>query len=293
MRELTNNHECIYPKTVTVFLDASVYGERRAAHAASLAQRWDSHLVGVYSVYEGVELPPSMSYARGKAAFRQVVDLKQRLEAVAEAKAAEVQGHFQSVCAQLNVSAEFRPIGKEDAAAAVIRNALASDLVVVGCPEPHGLPDSVTVEKLLLTTGVPLLIVPNAWNGEAIGSKIVVGWNSTRQARRAVADAMAFLTTAKSVTVLVVNQDGQYRSGERPGADIARNLGRHGARVAVEEVNSNGFSVTAVILGYAEFNASDLLVVGAYSRARLKEILLGGTTRTLLGQTPMPTLMSR
>jgi nucleotide-binding universal stress UspA family protein len=62
--------------------------------------------------------------------------------------------------------------------------------------------------------------------------------------------------------------------------------------VAVDRVMSRGFAIPAVILGYAEHSASDLLVVGAYSRARLKEVLLGGTTRTLLARPPMPTLIS-
>jgi nucleotide-binding universal stress UspA family protein len=280
------------PKTVTVFLDASPSGRRRAAYAASLAQQWGSHLVGVYAVFVGVELPPSMSYARGQSAYRQVVDCQRQLDSAAEAEAARMGEHFQALCVRLGVSGEFRSIGRENPAQEAIRTALHSDLVVVGCREPHGLPDYLTVEKLLLASGVPLLIVPNDWGG-AIGNRILIGWNSTRQARRAVADAMAFLTAAKSVTILVIDPDAKHPSGERPGADIARHLDRHGAHVAVEQVISRGFSVAAVILGYAEHSASDLLVVGAYSHARLKEILLGGTTRTLLAQTPMPVLISR
>jgi nucleotide-binding universal stress UspA family protein len=135
--------------------------------------------------------------------------------------------------------------------------------------------------------------VPNAWEGETIGNKILIGWNATRQARRAVLDAMAFLVAAKFVTVLVIDPDEGHQHGEERDSNVAACLDRHGAHVALEQLSSRGNSIPAVLLGYAEQSASDLLVVGAYSHARLKERLLGGTTRTLLMNTPMPTLMSR
>jgi len=281
------------PKTITVFLDASPSGKKRAAHAAALAQRWGAHLVGVDVVFAAVVLPASMSYARGDEAFRQVSAYARQLDADAQAAAAQVSEHFRALCAKLNVSGEFRRIGRDHSEEEAIRIALHSDLVVVGHPEPHGLPDFLSVEKLLLTSGAPLLIVPNSWEGETIGNKILIGWNATREARRAVADAMAFLVAAKSVTVLVIDPDDEHRQGEDSGSDIALNLDWHGAHVDVEHVSSRGYSIPAVLLGYAEQSASDLLVVGAYSHARLKELLFGGTTRTLLANTPMPTLMSR
>jgi nucleotide-binding universal stress UspA family protein len=201
--------------------------------------------------------------------------------------------HFLNLCEGLNVLGEFRRIGREHSVEQAIHIAFHSDLVVVGHPEPHGLPEELSVEKLLLACGGPLLIVPNAWEGETIGNKILIGWNATREARRAVADAMAFLVSAKSVTALVIDPDEEPGNGEDRGSDLALCLDRHGAHVGLERVTSRGYSIPAVLLGYAEQGASDLLVVGAYSHARLKELLLGGTTRTLLAKTPMPTLMSR
>ena len=132
-----------------------------------------------------------------------------------------------------------------------------------------------------------------AAKGETIGSRILVGWNATREARRAISDSLNFLVTAKSVTVLVIDPASRHRHGDEPGADIAIQLARHGAHVDVEQVRSSGIPVAQVILCYALKRASDLLVIGAYSHARLKEILLGGVTRTLLAQMPVPVLISR
>jgi nucleotide-binding universal stress UspA family protein len=146
---------------------------------------------------------------------------------------------------------------------------------------------------LLLASGAPLLIVPNAWEGETIGNKVLVGWNATREARRAVGDAMAFLVAAKSVTVLAIDSDEEHQNGDRCDSDAAHCLNRHGARAKFEQLTSRGSSIPAVLLDYAEPSESVLLVVGAYSHARIEELLVGGTTRTLLAKTPLPTLMSR
>jgi nucleotide-binding universal stress UspA family protein len=281
------------PKTVAVFLDASPSSKKRAAHAAVLAHRWGAHLIGVHVVFAGVTWPPSMNYVRGDEAIEQVIAYRDQLDAEAEAVAIQVGEHFRRLCDSLDVSGEFRRIGRESSAEEAIRIAFHSDLVIVGRPEPHGLPDDMTVEKLLLASGTPTLIVPNAWNGEAIGNRILIGWNATRAARRAVAASMPFLVAAKAVTVLVIDPHGSNQRDEDPGSDITLQLDRHGAHVNLEQVASRGFSVAAAMLGYADKSASDLLVVGAYSHARAREILFGGTTRTLLAKTSMPTFISR
>ena len=280
-------------KTITVFLDATASGQKRAVHAAALAQRWGAHLVGVHVTFAGVTLPPSMSYARGREAAKQVIAYEQQLDTSAEAAAAIVRAQFQAICARRNIPCEFRSIGRGWSAEDAVVNSLHSDLVVVGHPEPNGLPDDMSPERILLASGVPLLVVPNAWEGETIGSRILVGWNATREARRALSDSLNFLVAAKSVTVLVIDPARRHRHGAEPGADIAAHLARHGANVDVEQVNSPGIPVAEVILRHALKRASDLLVIGAYSHARMKEILLGGVTRTLLAQMPVPVLISR
>lgn len=281
------------PKTITVFLDASLAGKKRAAHAASLAQRWRAHLVGIHAVFAGVVLPASMCWARGDEALRQVADYERHLDSNAEATASQVGEHFRVLCNDLKVSGEFRPIGREDSVHEAIRIAFHSDLVVVGLPEPNGLPDNLSIYKLLLASSAPLLIVPTAWKGKTIGNKILIGWNETREARRAVADAMPFLVAAESVTVLVIDPDERHQHSDNRGSDLAICVRRYGANIDLDQVTSRGHSISTVLLGYAEQSASDLLVVGAYSHPRLKEVLLGGTTRTLLEKTSMPTLMSR
>jgi len=293
MRSAPSPQKRLYPKTLTVFVDASPSGKRRAVHAAALAQRWDAHVVGVHVVFAGVRLyPPSESWAIGERAFQAVIAHEKRLRANAEAVAADVSEYFQDLCVRWNVAGELRRIDGHRPAQEAIVNALHSDLVIVGHPEPNGLPDDVTLETILVASGVPLLVLPNAWPGEAIGNDVLIGWNASRKARRTISDAMPFLVDAQAVTTLVVDPPRGHRHGEEPGADIALQLARHGVHLNVERVMSNGSPIPEVIISHAVQSRSDMLVFGAYGHSRLRELLLGGTTRTLLAQVPVPVLVS-
>jgi hypothetical protein len=225
----------IDPKTVAVFLDASPSGKRRATHAASLAQSWGAHLVGVHVVFAGVSVHPSMCYARGHHVIEQVIIDVGELDVVAEAASALVGKHFRALCARLNVPGEFRPMAGEVRQRRPSSARSIFDLVVVGHPKPHGLPDDMAPERILLASSVPLLIVPNAWGGETIRDKVLIGWNATREARRAVSDAMAFLVAAESVTVLVIDQGAARGRTVRDGGGVgnvtarARWSGRFGS----------------------------------------------------------------
>ena len=126
-----------------------------------------------------------------------------------------------------------------------------------------------------------------------MGEKITVAWNSTRQARRAIADALPLLILAQSVNLLIVDADRRPElHGGEPGADMAAHLARHGVSVTLECAPSNGRSVADTILAHAIDNSSDLIVLGVSSRARFVEVVLGGVTRTLLAEVTIPLFIS-
>jgi nucleotide-binding universal stress UspA family protein len=279
-------------QAIAVFLDASPSGQKRAAYAATLAKRWGANIVGVQVVAPPEPMPGYMYNARGPDAGGQVIEYERHLFADTQAAARLVEERFQALCARLQISGEFRLIGPGQADQEAILNAFQSDLIVVGHPEPHGLPAHMAPEKILLETGGPLLIIPNDWEGETIGQQIVIGWNATRAARHAVADALAFLGAARSVTVLLVDPAKHWGHGREPGADVVLYLTRHGAPVSVEKLRTRGSPVAEAVLGYLEKRPVDLLVLGAYSHARMRELILGGVTRTLLARVPVPVLIS-
>jgi nucleotide-binding universal stress UspA family protein len=278
-------------KSIGVFVDATPEGEKRIDYAAMLAHQSGAHLAGIHVVSAGRPDHRSDYYVIGEKAIRASLAWE---KAADEAATTTVRRRFEAISAKRDLSAEFRIIRRGGPDEDLILSSLHSDLVVIGQRELLDLPGYLSPERLLLASGAPILVVPSDWKSEPIGQKILVGWNASREARRAVADALPFLITAASVTLLVVDPNERAdRHGEEPGADIALYLARHGAHVEIEQVVSQGSPVADVILSYAADHGMDMIVIGAYSHARSVELVFGGVTRTLLKQARIPILMSR
>jgi nucleotide-binding universal stress UspA family protein len=122
---------------------------------------------------------------------------------------------------------------------------------------------------------------------------VVVAWDASREAARAVSDALPILEKASSVTVVTVNpRERDYGHGDVPGADIAVYLARHGVKVDVQRIDARDIDVGNMLLSHVANDSADLLVMGAYGHSRLREVVLGGATRTILGEMTVPVLMS-
>jgi nucleotide-binding universal stress UspA family protein len=277
-------------KNIEVFVDATPEGEKRVDYAATLARQCGAHLAGIHVVSAARPEHRSDYYVVGKA----IRASRAWEKAADEAATTNIRRRFEAISGKHDLSVEFREIRRGRPDEDLILGSLHSDLVVIGQRELLEMPGYLSPERLLLASGAPILVVPGGWKSEPIGEKILVGWNASREARRAVADALPFLVKAASVTLLVIDSNKRAdRHGEEPGADIALYLARHGAHVEVEQVSSRGSPVADLILSYAADHGIDLIVIGAYSHARSVEMVFGGVTRTLLKQAPVPVLMSR
>jgi nucleotide-binding universal stress UspA family protein len=135
------------------------------------------------------------------------------------------------------------------------------------------------------------LIVPYIQRGGLTLDRVLVCWDGSRNAARAVGDAMPFIIRAKATEIVIVtNEDA--KSDEMPGADIAHHLARHGADVEVKRIVSTETDVAGTILSHAADVSADFLVMGGYGHSRLREFVLGGATRGILAAMTLPTLMS-
>jgi len=145
----------------------------------------------------------------------------------------------------------------------------------------------------VLEGGGPVLIVPETWPDGTLGRRVLVGWNGSREARRAAADALPLLRRAERVTVLSVAPDQPAdEPPEQPGAELAHWLARHGVPLEIATAPAAGVDPGAVLLARAAELGCDLLVMGAYGHSRLRERVLGGATRTVLGRARLPVLMA-
>lgn len=147
------------------------------------------------------------------------------------------------------------------------------------------------VEGALFGSGRPVIVVPYIQRKGLKLDRVVVCWDGSRAAARATGDAMPFLTRAKKISVVTVGA-APAKSEDVPGADIAQHLARHGRNVEVQRLVVADIDTTSAILSYVADAGADLIVMGGYGHSRLREFVLGGVTRGILGSMTVPVLMS-
>src|ERR1051326_2898562 len=166
------------------------------------------------------------------------------------------------------------------------------DLAVVQQAEPDSVaPQGLIIEAALFESGRPLLVVPYIQKAGLELDRVLVCWDASRNAARALADAMPFLERSKAIDVIVVATE-RPKSDEIPGADIAHHLARHELKVELKRIVTGGTDVASTILSYAADSGADFVVMGGYGHSRLREFILGGATRGMLSAMTVPTLMA-
>lgn len=274
-------------KDLLVHVDPMQRSASRIDVAMIVARRFDAHLVGLH--VQQPPRPPEYTPAELREAM-----MKLDLEAM-ERAAVDARTLFERRTAGTQLSLEWRQTtGLVDEGVAL--HARYADLTILGQPLHEGRDPALNaagIDRIILATGRPLLIVPHAGRFETIGSRVLVAWDGSREATRAISDALPFLATAESVTVLSVNpRHGIRGHGDVPSADIALHLARHGVKVDARHDIAHDISVADVLLSRAADLSADLIVMGAYGHARVLEIALGGVTRSMLAHMTAPVLMS-
>lgn len=277
-------------RDILVHLDATEQGLARLALAAALAQRHEAHLTGLYVV----DVPLPLVAAGDAGGGAALAELLARLRDEAVAEASTVEAAFRERLRRDGVAGEWRLVEGPTPALVALHGRYV-DLLVLGQEEPGSdrAVAGATVEAALFSSGRPVLVVPYAGRFATVGRRVLIGWNASREAARAVNDALPLIAAAEAATVLAVNpRPGPAGHGDEPGADIGRHLARHGLKVQVEHGVAPEISDADAILNRAAELSADLLVVGAYGHSRLRELMLGGVTRTLLAQMTVPVLMA-
>lgn len=276
-------------RSILVHLDSSERAPARVAVAAALANQHDAHLVGVAPT-GWVALAADWSGGGAEAYIEAAIGALREQAASAVRK-------FEQQAKALGVASLESRIEVGDAGAAMTLNARYSDLTVITQVDPERWVTSEAPQmpmEVLMHSGRPVLLLPYA--GEPTlppAPNVLVGWDASREAARAVADALALLQRASNVQVTVFETPREIdpRHGDLPGADIGQWLARHGVRVDVARVASS-VPVGEAILSSAADMQADLIVVGGYGHSRFRELALGGVTRTLMRTSPVPVFMS-
>jgi len=158
--------------------------------------------------------------------------------------------------------------------------------------EPGKLPArELIIEAALFESGRPVLVVPYIQQEGLKLDRVMVCWDGSREAARALGDAMPLLRRAGAIDVVAVTTE-RPKSDEIPGADIAQMLAHHDLKVELQRIGAPSIDVANAILNHASDTAADLIVMGAYGHSRLREFVLGGTTRAMLTSMTAPVMMS-
>jgi nucleotide-binding universal stress UspA family protein len=278
-------------KDILVHLDGTSRSKIRLEVAARLATQCGAHLIGVHVIDI-----PSANYFYGAAmpfVPTNPEEIVGRMRADATEAAAPIEAVFLDCMRRNGLQGEWRLV-EGSPAATVALHARYADMTVVGQPnsyEPQD-NDAITVTTVM-TSGRPVLAIPFAGDFPTLGERVLVAWNASREAARAVNDALPLIAAAKQVTVLAINpQRGIGGHGDVPAADIALHLARHGVKAEAAHTVAKDISDGEALLSYAADIGADLIVSGAYGHSRARELVFGGVTRTLIAEMTAPVLLS-
>lgn len=278
-------------KTVLVHVDKDKHASERVKLAAQIAMAEDAHLIGAAPSGVSRFIYQSRFIYEGGA---MATHLDSHLEELRNA-AKEALEQFERTVNGIGVrSYEAREVDDE-AGGGVSLQARYSDLVVIGQtnldePSSTTLPDF--PEFVVMNSGRPVLIVPYVGHYESMPKRVLIAWDASTSATRAVTASIPLLKRAENVDVVVFNAESRGDAhGEQPGADIALYLARHHIKVNVVRQKTK-IDVGNALLSIASDLGSDMIVMGGYGHSRFREILLGGVTRTVLESMTVPVLMS-
>jgi nucleotide-binding universal stress UspA family protein len=148
-------------------------------------------------------------------------------------------------------------------------------------------------ESVVFGSGRPTVILPDEPNrrSPSFFDTVGVAWDFSRPAARALTDALPILERAKTVRVVTITQEKTIDT-RRSSADLAKHLACHGIEAVLEEVGAAGSTIGKALEDYATAYELDLLVMGAYGHSRMRDFVLGGATKTIVANPPLPVFLS-
>lgn len=268
-------------KTILLHMANDDHHSTRLEVAVSLAKRFDAFVEVLY-IASPISMPAG---ATGRAASYGFIA---ESTVIAREKAEEVEHEVRQALKDCSYS---WAVDEGDHVELLARRAAYADLAIVTQSHPAHIEDRVLLhvpDRLPLETACPTLVLPYDGMPESFGRHVLLAWKNTREAVRAVREAMPFLQAAEKVTVLTVDAPNHTTDTAR---DVMVYLERHGVRTWHQSNIASG-DVGEVILACTRDVGADTLVMGAYGHSRFREMVLGGATRTVLQHMHVPALMA-
>jgi nucleotide-binding universal stress UspA family protein len=273
-------------ETILVCLDG---GERDARHI-EIAGRLTPRKGAIIGLHVAEPFAPSQGFALS-AAFSPSIEVQQHYNDAVLDRAEKVRERAEEEAKARGLRIEWRFVFA-DIPAAIAAHGDCADLTIMGQVDtdaennetPRDLPAQVALEA-----AGPVLVIPANGAVETIGTHALVAWNWRREAARALRDVLPMLAKAKAVDLLIVDAEPRYGMTEDA---LTGFLSRLGAKAEIVGASDEGLDIGAQIVASAAARGADLIVMGAYGHGRLRQLVLGGATRDVLGAMTIPVLLS-
>lgn len=276
-------------KTLLLHLDASPRSAVRLDVARQLAKAHEAAVSGLFAVTSNfVDIPFAMAESSAAGEIVLKLDAERRERALAL---------FTQSMLREGPAVSWNELGTEPVIWGFTQQALYADLLVLGQRDPES--DSARdvpadfIESVVLGSGKPALIVPYAGEVGTVGQNVLVAWNTTRESARALSTALPLLQRAGQVHVVAWSEETtapKASSSER--LQIEAYLAAHGIRATLHWYGDGPGNPGDRLLSLAADLGSDLLVMGCYGHSRARELVIGGTSRTVLKSMTLPVLMA-
>ena len=259
------------------------------ADAVAVAAAFDARLAAI-----ACEVKIKVPYSWAGNALLDIPGMVASEQQKSAAHAAGLLAEFEAEARKLGVTHEIirEQCFTFEAPDILVDYARLRDLTILPFPGGDYL-DQWYAEEILFRSGRPMILLPQQWKrrSSARFETVVIAWDFSRCAARAVGDALPALQKAHNVYVVTVNNDKEIDS-KRSASEMARHLAHHRVSVTVDQVDAAGRDIGTALKAYCASREADLLVMGAYGHSRLMEFVLGGATKSLLSKPTLPVLMS-
>jgi nucleotide-binding universal stress UspA family protein len=273
-------------KDIIVNLSVTKEGTVVGQYAVSVAATLQAHLTGIAFIYDPVVPISGAGYIPAEIIETQRDDNETAAEAAVKS--------FNTAADQAGISAEalMTNAGLAGAGDQFARMARRFDLAIVGQPQPDiSSIEQIIGENTLFESGRPVIIVPYIQKAPFKNDNVMICWDGSRPAARAVADALPIIGKGGRVEIVIVaNERG--KQDEIEGADIGQHLARHGFKVDVHRTSGGNIDVGDALLSHAADSGADFMVMGGFGHSRLREFILGGVTRSIFEAMTVPVLLS-
>jgi nucleotide-binding universal stress UspA family protein len=273
-------------KDIIVNLSVTKEGSVVGKYAVSVAVALEAHLTGIAFIYDPVVPISGAGYIPAEVIETQRDDNESAAEAAIKI--------FSTATDQAGISAEplITSASLAGAGDKFARMARRFDLAIVGQAEPEiSSMEQIIAETTLFESGRPMMMVPYIQKAPFKTENVMICWDGSRTAARAVADAIPIIRNSGRVEiVMVANERG--KQDELDGADIGQHLARHGLKVDVHRISGASIDVGDALLSHAADSGADFMVMGGYGHSRLREFVLGGVTRSIFESMTVPVLIS-